>query len=293
MLTPAPGASAPTPAGNGENGRHDYHHAEIILKVMDVNVSYGDVQVLRDLNLEVRNIKRPGMTQGQVVALLGPSGVGKTTLFRVLAGIMKPDSGMALVGPEQKPVERGMVGVVAQDYPLFAHRTVLGNLTVAGRQAGLSGGEAKVKAEGLLERFGLMSEGSKYPSQLSGGQRQRVAIAQQFMCSEHFLLMDEPFSGLDLVAVHKVSQFICEMAATDELKTFVIVTHDAEAALEVADTVWLIGRDRDSAGNIIPGARIQATFDLAERGLAWRDGVHTTPEFLQLMGEIRDIFPRL
>ncbi len=270
-----------------------FSYRETILRVDHVSVTYGDNVVLRDLNIEIKNLVRPDKTQGQVVALLGPSGMGKTTLFRILAGLDQPDEGQVLIEATGTPVERGMVGVVAQNYPLFAHRTVLGNLAVAGRQAGLSGAQATEKAKKLLDRFGLKDQGSKYPVQLSGGQRQRVAISQQFMCSDHFLLMDEPFSGLDLVAQEKVIEFLTEMAATDELKTFIIVTHDISAALAVADTVWLMGRDRDAAGNPIPGARIRETYNLAERGLCWQKGVTELPEYLQLRREIREIFPNL
>jgi polar amino acid transport system ATP-binding protein/sulfate transport system ATP-binding protein len=245
------------------------------------------------VNLEIRDIYRPGFTQGQVVCLLGPSGIGKTCLFRILAGLDAPDSGSVLLGKEGKPVARGMVGVVAQNYPLFAHRTVAGNLMVAGRRAGLSSAAAAAKARTLLERFGLEDHARKYPVQLSGGQRQRVAIAQQFMCSEHFLLMDEPFTGLDLLAVENLCEFISEMALSDELTCFVVVTHDITAALEIADTIWLIGRDRDDQGRIIPGARVQASYNLIDRGLAWQKGVTTMPAFLDLTREIRAVFPRL
>ena len=266
---------------------------ETILSIQSVSRKLGDCQVLRNLNLEVKNIHRPGLTQGQVLALLGPSGVGKTTLFKILAGLDTPDTGQVLVGVEQKPVERGMVGVVAQNYPLFNHRTVLGNLTVAGRQAQMSGKEAEERGRAVLQRFGLSEHATKYPVQLSGGQRQRVAIAQQFMCSEYFLLMDEPFSGLDPVAVERVIHFISEMAASDELKTFIIVTHDIEAAMEVADHIHLLGRDRDEKGEIIPGARIRASYDLIALGLAWREGVAADPAFVKLRQEIGKVFPTL
>jgi polar amino acid transport system ATP-binding protein/sulfate transport system ATP-binding protein len=270
-----------------------YEVHETILKVSGVNVSFDGKPILRDLNLEVKNLHRPGMTQGQVVALLGPSGMGKTTLFRVLAGLDKPDSGEVLVTPDQVPVRRGMVGVVAQHYPLFQHRTVLGNLVVAGRQAGLSKAAATEKAKDLLARFGLDESEGKYPSQLSGGMRQRVAITQQFMCSEHFLLMDEPFSGLDLVAIERVTRLVDEIAASDELKTFVIVTHDVTAAIEVADQILLLGRERNEKGEIVPGARVMQSYNLVERGLAWRHGITGTPEYAELVREIREVFPKL
>jgi NitT/TauT family transport system ATP-binding protein len=269
-----------------------YEYKETLLKVTKLNKSLGGELILRDLDLEIRDIRREGYTQGQVVVLLGPSGVGKTTLFRLLAGLDTPDSGTILV-ENGRPVERGTVGVVAQSYPLFEHRTVLSNLRVAGKMGHLSPDKTAATAKTLLTRFGLEGQVNKYPAQLSGGQRQRVAIAQQFMCSEHLLLMDEPFSGLDLVAEESVCALIREMAQTDELKTFVLVTHDIEAALSVVDTVWLIGRDRDAQGQIIPGARIQAVYNLIERGVAWQENNVNSPEYVDLLREIRTIFPRL
>ncbi|HKV13040.1 MAG TPA: ATP-binding cassette domain-containing protein [Thermoanaerobaculia bacterium] len=272
---------------------HAYETKSTILKAENVNVVKGGVQILRDVNLEIKDIVRPDTVAGQVVGLLGPSGIGKTSLFRVLAGLEVPTSGRVLIGEEGRPVQRGMVGVVAQNYPLFAHRTVLGNLTVAGRRAGLSRAAAKEKAMGFLKRFNMEDRANVYPPQLSGGQRQRVAIAQQFMCSEHFLLLDEPFSGLDPMAIDRVCELLSEVACMHEMNTIVVVTHDIAAALEVADTIWLMGRDRDEKGQIIPGAKIQESYNLIERGLAWRDGIATTPEFMLVMREIRARFPSL
>ena len=270
-----------------------HEHKGTLLKAENVSVAKGGFTILRDVNLEIRDVVRPDKTVGQVVGLLGPSGIGKTTLFRVLAGLDAPDTGRVLIGEEQKPVARGRVGVVAQHYPLFAHRTVLGNLQVAGKQAGLSGEQARAKAMDFLKRFGLEDKAKHYPPQLSGGQRQRVAIAQQFMCSENLLLLDEPFSGLDPMGIDRVSELLNEVACMHELNTIIVVTHDIGAALEVADTIWLMGRDRDPGGNVIPGARIKESYNLIERGLAWRDGIATTPEFMLMMREIRARFPSL
>lgn len=270
-----------------------FEHKETLLKLQNVSMRRGENLVLRDVGLEIKNVVRPGVEQGQIVALVGPSGMGKTTLFRLLAGLDYPDCGSILVGEAQKPVRRGTIGVVEQSYPLFAHRTIMGNMLVAGKQAGLKGAENRDKANGLLERFGIMEQASKYPAQLSGGQRQRASIAQQFMCSENFLLMDEPFSGLDMLAQEAVIRFIREMAEHDELMTFILVTHDITAALQIADTVWVLGRERDENGQPIPGARIRASFNLIERGLAWRENCATLPEFLAVRNEIRDLFPTL
>ncbi|HEY4587967.1 MAG TPA: ATP-binding cassette domain-containing protein, partial [Thermoanaerobaculia bacterium] len=134
-----------------------YEVKEVILKADHISVALGGAPILRDVNLEVRDIVRPDTIAGQVVGLLGPSGIGKTTLFRILAGLDMPDGGTVTLGEGEKarPVRRGMVGVVAQSYPLFAHRTVLGNLMVAGRQSGLSRGAARDKALGFLKRFDI------------------------------------------------------------------------------------------------------------------------------------------
>jgi NitT/TauT family transport system ATP-binding protein len=252
-----------------------YEIRETLLKLEGISHNYSGRPILKEVNAEVKNVHVPGREQGQIVGLLGPSGVGKTTLFRILAGLMEPSSG-----------KRGTVGVVAQDYPLFAHRTVLSNLLVATNND-------SAKALNMLERFGMAEHAKKYPIQLSGGQRQRVAIAQQLLCSEFLVLMDEPFSGLDPVAVKNVIQLLGEAAAVDEHKTFVLVTHDIEAAIETCDTLWLLGRDRDPTGQPIPGARVQKVIDLMACGLAWRENIASDPEYLRVLSEIQALFPRL
>ena len=270
-----------------------YEFKETLLKMEGVSKALGGAPVLRDFNLEIKNVVRPGMTQGQVVSILGPSGMGKTTLFRILAGLMHPDAGTVRVGPDLHPVKRGTVGVVTQNYLLFPNRTVQGNLEIAGKQAGFSGAEAKEKAQSIMQRFGVLDQAGKYPCQLSGGQRQRVAIAQQFLCSDHFMLMDEPFSGLDILAKSKVCGFLTEVAATDEQNTFILVTHDILAAIEVSDTILVIGRDWDEHGVPIPGAKLRKSFNLIELGLAWQHDIRHLPGYQELFYEICALFPKL
>jgi NitT/TauT family transport system ATP-binding protein len=270
-----------------------YSHGVPLVQLRGVSLALGGCPILRSVEAEIRDLRVPGRVAGQIVALLGPSGIGKTRLFRILAGLDAPDSGSVLIGENARPVSRGHVGVVAQHYPLFAHRTVLDNLVVAGAQADLGARLSRERARGFLARFGMEAQASLYPAQLSGGQRQRVAIAQQFMCSEHVLLMDEPFSGLDPLAVDSVCALISELTNLDELNTTIVVTHDIGAAIQVADTLWLMGRDRDDRGRMIPGARIQAVYDVIDRGVAFREGVTRTPEYADLLREVLARFPML
>jgi NitT/TauT family transport system ATP-binding protein len=271
----------------------EYTRGGVLLDLQNVTVTRGGVPVLRDLTAQVTDLIRPGMQQGQIVGLLGPSGVGKTTMFHVLAGLLKPDSGTVRIGDKGLPAAPGLVGVVAQNYVLFEHRSVLGNLVIAAKQAGMSAVAAKEASMKYLERFGLAAHADKYPLQLSGGQRQRVAIAQQLLCSELYLVMDEPFSGLDVIQQENVQKLILEVSQTHEHNTIIVVTHDVSAAVAVADTIWLMGRDRDAAGNIIPGARIVDTIDLIEMGLAWQPDIRERPGYIALVNQIKERFHTL
>lgn len=268
-------------------------YGDTLLKVDHVSLSYEDNVILRDVNAEIRDIVRAGHTQGQVVGFLGPSGIGKTQLFRIIAGLNHPTSGQVLVTSTLTPVKAGMVGVVAQNYPLFENRTIFSNLMVAAKQMEKTHDAAHEKVTKYLERLDMVDQAQLFPAQISGGQRQRIAIAQQLLCSEHFLLMDEPFSGLDLVMEAKVCELINEIACLDELNTIIVVTHDVTAAATVADHLWLMGRDRDAAGNIVPGARIQETYDLIERDLCWHPGITNSPAFLEFVREVKERFQTL
>jgi polar amino acid transport system ATP-binding protein/sulfate transport system ATP-binding protein len=249
--------------------------------------------VLRDVNAEVRDIIVPGRVQGQVVGFLGPSGCGKTSLFRIIAGLNKPTSGRVTVNSFDRPVKAGEVGVVSQNYPLFEHRTVLGNLMLAAMRKEKNSRVAHDKVMELLKEFGLEDKFDLYPAQLSGGQRQRCAIIQQILCSEHFLLMDEPFSGLDLLMLEKTCELITKVADMDDLNTIIVVTHDVTAACSVADHLWLMGRDSDAEGNKLPGSRIVREYNLIERDLCWSPDIITTPRFNDFVREVKEQFRKL
>jgi NitT/TauT family transport system ATP-binding protein len=272
---------------------HAFERKGVLLDIQGVSKAFGGVPVLRDMTAQIRDVVRPGMQQGQIVGLLGPSGVGKTTLFKILAGLMKPDAGTVKIGAEGRLAEPGLVGVVAQNYLLFEHRSVLGNLTIAARQAGMSAADARAESMRYLERFGLAEHAGKYPIQLSGGQRQRIAIAQQLLCSEHYLVMDEPFSGLDVIQQENVQKLVQEVSTGNDESTIIIVTHDVSAAVAISDTIWLMGRERDAEGKIIPGARILDEIDLLARDLCWHPDIRQRPDYLALVNEIKDRFHTL
>jgi polar amino acid transport system ATP-binding protein/sulfate transport system ATP-binding protein len=269
----------------------DYIKGDTLLKVENVNLDMDGKAILRNVNVEVKDVIRPGgPVQGQVVGFLGPSGIGKTKLFEVLAGLIAPTSGQVLWGSPLKPVEAGVVGVVQQNYPLFNHRTVLGNLDIAAKRITPNANDRKEKINDVLKRFNLRDHVNAYPAQLSGGQKQRVAIAQQLLSSENFLLLDEPFSGLDINMIDEVSEMICEIVNQNEHNTVIIVSHDIVSTAAISDTIWVMGRARDAAGKMTPGANITHEFDLCKLGLAWDKNIREKPDFVKMISEIRGLF---
>ena len=167
----------------------DHIYKEPVLTLRDISMQFGGEVILRDISLDVLNVVRPSVSQGQVVGFYGRSGVGKSVLCRIIAGLLPPSTGTVRVADPQRPVCPGDVGFVQQRYPLFNHRTLLDNLLVAAQRKHAPA-EAKARAEDLLTRFDLAQHRRKYPAQLSGGQRQRAAIAQQLLCSEHLIILD-------------------------------------------------------------------------------------------------------
>jgi ABC-type nitrate/sulfonate/bicarbonate transport system ATPase subunit len=271
---------------------YSYTEKEPLLEIKNLSVHY-DCPILRNVNLTIRDIIRPGFTQGQVVSLLAPSGMGKTQLFRCIAGLKTPDVGEVFLNEVNGVVKAGMVGVVAQDYPLFPHLTVLDNVVIGARRKIANAAEAKETSIKLLEQFGLGDRHALYPHQLSGGQRQRVAIIQQMVSSGHLLLMDEPFSGLDPLMKDEVERLITRVAAADELNTVILTTHDIGAAIAVSDHIYLLGREKDAGGKPIPGANIRKVYDLMALGLSWRPDIHQLSAFQQLQADIHATFADL
>ncbi|MBG8554092.1 ATP-binding cassette domain-containing protein [Hymenobacter guriensis] len=266
-----------------------YFYKAPVLTLDNVSMEYGGETVLRDISAQVLDVCRPNMNQGQVVGFYGRSGLGKSVLCRIMAGLITPTSGTVKVGIEQEEVTPGAVGFVQQQYPLFNHRTLQDNLLVAAARK-YEPEEAKRQTDAYLERFQLSQHRKKYPAHLSGGQRQRAAIAQQLLCSDHLILLDEPFSGLDIAMIDEVKKIILEVTTMDELNTVVIVSHDIQTTTALADRLWLLGYERDASGRLLPGATISAQhqYNLAEMGLAWHENVEAEPEFNRFVELLKD-----
>jgi ABC-type nitrate/sulfonate/bicarbonate transport system ATPase subunit len=260
-----------------------YIKNEVLMEVENVSLSYGK-PVLRDINFAVHNIVRPGVEQGQVVSLIGRSGIGKTQLFKILAGLITPDTGSIAVGLDQHPVVAGEVGVVSQNYLLFNHRTIKDNLKLAMRHSSLA--LTPLEKEQLIvqyaETFDLSEHLGKYPMQLSGGQRQRTSIIQQILTGNKFILLDEPFSGLDALMVDKVMELLIKISTMDELNTLVIISHDVENALAISDTAYILAREPGKEG-----ATITETLDLMKMGFAWNPQIRQDESFQNLVADIK------
>jgi len=263
--------------------------------LLDINVESFEYQpgipVLKNIKQQVRNIVRPGATQGQVVAILGPSGIGKSTLFELIAGLRVPTKGVIQTyEPGEKklvPVKTGMVGMVYQSYDLFPFLTVRAQLELGANKGGLENAAAKEKVDFYLDHFHLREHSRKYPNQLSGGQRQRLSIAQQLLCSNTVLLMDEPFSGLDPVIKNNICELIAEVSQLDEMMTIIIVSHDIEPTLSIADTVWLMGKTSDASATVVD------TIDLMKLGLCWQKDIREDKQFREIVFDVTKRFGSL
>ena len=199
-----------------------------MLELRNISKKFGDKQILKDFNLIV--------PEKQVLAIVGPSGGGKTTLLRMLAGLETIDSGQVIYNGEILDVaeleKRNLLGFVFQDFQLFPHLSVLENLTLSPiHTMNVSKEEAEEKAQGLLARLGLSEHAKAYPYSLSGGQKQRVALARAMMINPEIIGYDEPTSALDPALRLEVEKLILqnrEMGMTQ-----IVVTHD----LQFADSI--------------------------------------------------------
>lgn len=208
---------------------------DALVQVTGVNKYFGDHHVLKDINLEVG--------KGEVIILLGPSGSGKSTLCRTINRLETISSGDIKIDGVSLPEEgkaladlRAEVGMVFQSFNLFAHKSILDNVTLGPRKVrGLSKTEAEDLAMSLLKKVGVDNQAHKMPAQLSGGQQQRVAIARALAMQPKVMLFDEPTSALDPEMVNEVLDTMISLAR--EGMTMIVVTHEMGFARKAADRI--------------------------------------------------------
>jgi sulfate transport system ATP-binding protein len=212
------------------------------IEVRQVTKTFGTFTALRDVSLEIQT--------GELVALLGPSGSGKTTLLRIIAGLETPERGSILFHGQDAtacPARDRRVGFVFQHYALFRHMTVSENvafgLRVLPRRTRPAPTDIRARVQRLLALVQLDWLADRYPSQLSGGQRQRVALARALAVEPKILLLDEPFGALDAKVRQELRRWLRRLHAEINV-TGVLVTHDQEEALEVADRVVVMNAGR-------------------------------------------------
>lgn len=206
-----------------------------IIELRHVDKHFGDLHVLKDVSLSVG--------KGEVVVVIGPSGSGKSTLCRAINRLETIDSGEILLEGKPLPQEgrelaamRAELGMVFQSFNLFAHMSILQNVTLGPVEVlGLSKAEAEQRAMGLLDRVGVASQANKVPAQLSGGQQQRVAIARSLAMHPKAMLFDEPTSALDPEMINEVLDVMVDLARQG--MTMIVVTHEMNFARRVADRV--------------------------------------------------------
>ncbi len=270
----------------------------VIFRVENLNLTLGGKHVLRDINLEVHDTvcDVPGAPQTpEIISFFGPSGIGKSQMSLCLASLQPhPFTGKILAGRGLEPTSPGLVGMVAQNYPLLQHRRVLGNLRLSAMRSGKTKKEATDISYDFLKKFGMEDQAKKFPSELSGGQKQRVAIIQQLVGGKKYLILDEPLSGLDPNAKRIVCDTLLQIGQLDGESIIIIVSH-SEESLRISNRVWIMGRERDANGGIIPGAKIMYDIDFVAEGLLQPDGYITRNErFREIADYIRDdLFPTL
>lgn len=203
-----------------------------MLELKNISKKFKDRQILSDFNLIVE--------ENKILAIVGPSGGGKTTLLRMLAGLEKIDSGEIIYNGESLPIDelekRNLLGFVFQDFQLFPHLTVLENLVLSPMKTmNMEKHDAEKKAIKLLEKLGLEKQINNYPVSLSGGQKQRVALARAMMIEPKIIGYDEPTSALDPELRLEVEKLILK---NRELGiTQIVVTHDLQFAENIADSI--------------------------------------------------------
>ena len=201
------------------------------LEVCGISKSFDGKTVLEDVSIT--------LNAGELVCLLGVSGAGKTTLFNIISGLVKPDEGKVLLDGEDITGKPGKISYMLQKDLLLPYRTIEDNVALPLLLKGEKKGAAREKAAALFGQFGLEGTQKLYPSQLSGGMRQRAALLRTYLFSENVALLDEPFSALDTLTKSAIHRWYLEIMEKIKLSTF-FITHDIDEAILLSDRIYLL-----------------------------------------------------
>ena len=202
-----------------------------VLEVKGVSKSFDGEEIIRNISLELK--------EGEIVSLLGVSGGGKTTLFNIIAGLSTPDEGNIYLEGQEITGTPGNISYMLQKDLLLPYRTLVDNVALPLTIRGMKKSEAREKAAGYFEEFGLEGAEKKYPAEISGGMKQRAAFLRTYLFSEKVALLDEPFSALDMLTKASVHEWYLEVMEKIKLSTL-FITHDIDEAILLSDRIYLL-----------------------------------------------------
>ena len=214
-----------------------------ILEVKNLSYSFGNNPILKDINIPVN--------ENEIVAIVGSSGVGKSTLFNLIAGVLKKQTGEIIINSSDDYI--GKVAYMLQKDLLFEHKTIIDNVILPLIIAKIDKKEALEEGNKILKQFNLDKYANKYPQQLSGGMRQRVALIRTYMFKKNIFLLDEAFSALDAITKKELHKWYLDLKKEFNLTTL-LITHDIEEAVFLSDRIYILG---NKPGEIIGEIKIE------------------------------------
>ena len=218
-----------------------------ILDIKNLSYSFGNNPILKDINIHVN--------ENEMVAIVGSSGVGKSTLFNLIAGVLKKQSGEITIDGSDDYI--GKVAYMLQKDLLFEHKTIIDNVILPLIIAKINKKEALEEGNKILKQFNLDKYANKYPQQLSGGMRQRVALIRTYMFKRNIFLLDEAFSALDAITKKELHRWYLDLKKEFNLTTL-LITHDIEEAVFLSDRIYILG---NKPGEIIGEIKIEINPD--------------------------------
>ena len=214
-----------------------------ILDIKNLSYSFGNNPILKDINIHVN--------ENEMVAIVGSSGVGKSTLFNLIAGVLKKQVGEITINGSEDYI--GKVAYMLQKDLLFEHKTIIDNVILPLIIAKVNKKEALEEGNKILKQFNLDKYANKYPQQLSGGMRQRVALIRTYMFKRNIFLLDEAFSALDAITKKELHKWYLGLKKEFDLTTL-LITHDIEEAVFLSDRIYILG---NKPGEIIGEIKIE------------------------------------